>query len=123
MPPASAPRTRKETTIDRAESARLYCLFALDAFFLQRASSLPAAGGHSARSHTRFCGPLAGISEIAIFRSLWPLPRAVKTMSSVKATQLRPGMVIQHRGQLFTLFIVDHPTPGNKPGSMQTRMT
>jgi elongation factor P len=43
-------------------------------------------------------------------------------MSSVKATQLRPGMVIQHAGQLFTIFSVDHRTPGNKRGSMQTRM-
>ncbi len=43
-------------------------------------------------------------------------------MSSVKATQLRPGMVIQHEGQLFTIFSVDHRTPGNKRGSMQTRM-
>src|SRR6266481_285617 len=45
-----------------------------------------------------------------------------KIMSSVKATQLRPGMVIQHEGQLFTIFSVDHRTPGNKRGSMQTRM-
>ena len=43
-------------------------------------------------------------------------------MSNVKATQLRPGMVIQHEGQLFTVFSVDHRTPGNKRGSMQTRM-
>src|SRR5260370_16742150 len=43
-------------------------------------------------------------------------------MSSVKATQLRPGMVIQHDGQLFTIFSVDHRTPANKRGSMQTRM-
>jgi elongation factor P len=43
-------------------------------------------------------------------------------MSSVKATQLRPGMVIQHEGQLFTIFSVDHRTPGNKRGSMQTSM-
>src|ERR1700747_1273684 len=43
-------------------------------------------------------------------------------MSSVKATQLRPGMVIQHEGQLYTVFSVDHRTPGNKRGSMQTRM-
>jgi elongation factor P len=43
-------------------------------------------------------------------------------MSSVKATLLRPGMVIQHDGQLFTIFSVDHRTPGNKRGSMQTRM-
>jgi elongation factor P len=43
-------------------------------------------------------------------------------MSSTKATQLRPGMVIQHEGQLYTVFSVDHRTPGNKRGSMQTRM-
>src|SRR5438445_11797153 len=43
-------------------------------------------------------------------------------MSSVKATQLRPGMVIQHEGQLFTVFSTDHRTPGNKRGSMQTRL-
>jgi len=43
-------------------------------------------------------------------------------MSSVKATQLRPGMVIRHEGQLYTIFSVDHRTPGNKRGSMQTRM-
>ena len=43
-------------------------------------------------------------------------------MSSVKATQLRPGMVIQHEGQLYTIFSVDHRTPGTKRGSMATRM-
>src|ERR1700740_205297 len=43
-------------------------------------------------------------------------------MSSVKATQLRPGMVIQHEGQLFTVFSTEHRTPRNKRGSMQTRM-
>src|ERR1700731_1991109 len=43
-------------------------------------------------------------------------------MSSVKATQLRPGMVIQHEGQLFTVFSTDHRTPGNKRGAMQTRL-
>ena len=43
-------------------------------------------------------------------------------MSSTKATQLRPGMVIQHEGQLYTVFSVDHRTPGNKRGSMQTRL-
>src|SRR4029077_18158788 len=43
-------------------------------------------------------------------------------MSTVKATQLRPGMVIQHEGQLFTIFSTDHRTPGNKRGSMQTRL-
>ena len=29
----------------------------------------------------------------------------------VKATQLRPGMVVQHEGQLYTVFSVDHRTP------------
>jgi elongation factor P len=43
-------------------------------------------------------------------------------MSSIKATQLRPGMVIQHEGQLFSVFSTEHRTPGNKRGSMQTRM-
>ena len=43
-------------------------------------------------------------------------------MSNVKATQLRPGMVIQHEGQLFTVFSTEHRTPGNKRGSMQTKM-
>jgi elongation factor P len=40
----------------------------------------------------------------------------------MKATQLRPGMVIQHEGQLFAVFSVEHRTPGNKRGAMQTRM-
>jgi elongation factor P len=31
-------------------------------------------------------------------------------------------MVIRHEGDLFTVFSVDHRTPGNKRGSMQTRM-
>ena len=40
----------------------------------------------------------------------------------VKATQLRPGMVIQHAGELYAVFSVEHRTPGNKRGSMQTRL-
>ncbi len=40
----------------------------------------------------------------------------------LKATQLRPGMIIQHDGDLFTVFSVEHRTPGNKRGSMQTKM-
>jgi elongation factor P len=43
-------------------------------------------------------------------------------MSSIKATLIRPGMVIQHEGQLFSVFSTEHRTPGNKRGSMQTRM-
>jgi elongation factor P len=65
----------------------------------------------------------SGISEnLYIAREptavFWPLER----MSSTKATQLRPGMVIQHEGQLYTVFSTDHRTPGNKRGSMQTRL-
>jgi elongation factor P len=40
----------------------------------------------------------------------------------VKATQLRPGMIIRHEGDLYSIFSVDHRTPGNKRGSMATRM-
>src|SRR5690242_12080799 len=43
-------------------------------------------------------------------------------MSSIKATQLRPGMVIQHEGDLFSVFSTEHRTPGNKRGFIQTRM-
>jgi len=40
----------------------------------------------------------------------------------LKATQLRPGMTIQHEGALYSVFSVEHRTPGNKRGSMQTRL-
>ena len=40
----------------------------------------------------------------------------------LKATQLRPGMIIQHDGDLYSVFSVEHRTPGNKRGSMQTKM-
>ncbi len=40
----------------------------------------------------------------------------------VKATQLRPGMIIVHQGELYSVFSTEHRTPGNKRGSMQTRM-
>ena len=40
----------------------------------------------------------------------------------VKATQLRPGMIIRHDGALYSVFSVEHRTPGNKRGSMQTKM-
>jgi len=39
-----------------------------------------------------------------------------------KATQLRPGMIIVHEGDLYTVHSVDHRTPGNKRGAMATRM-
>src|ERR1700733_2149279 len=40
----------------------------------------------------------------------------------LKATQLRPGMIINHEGDLHVIYSVDHRTPGNKRGSMQTKM-
>jgi elongation factor P len=40
----------------------------------------------------------------------------------VRATQLRPGMIIRHDGDLYTVHSVDHRTPGNKRGAMATRM-
>ena len=39
----------------------------------------------------------------------------------VKATQLRPGMIVVHDGELYTVFSVDHRTPGNKRASMQQK--
>jgi len=40
----------------------------------------------------------------------------------LKATQLRPGMIILHEGDLCAVFSVEHRTPGNKRGSMQTKL-
>jgi elongation factor P len=40
----------------------------------------------------------------------------------IKATQIRPGMIIMHEGELYTVHSVDHRTPGNKRGAMATRM-
>jgi len=40
----------------------------------------------------------------------------------VKATQLRPGMVIQFEGSLYSVFSVEHRTPGNKRAAMATRL-
>ena len=43
-------------------------------------------------------------------------------MSTLKATLLRAGMIIQHEGDLFSVYSVDHRTPGNKRAAMQTKM-
>ena len=40
----------------------------------------------------------------------------------VQATQLRPGMLIKFKGDMFTVFSVDHRTPGNKRGFVQAKM-
>ena len=40
----------------------------------------------------------------------------------IKATLLRPGMIIKYENDLAVIYSVDHRTPGNKRGSMQTKM-
>jgi len=91
-------------------------------FSLRRALSLPDAGrSFPAQPFYGVAAASRNFRNPQFFRSPRPA-RPSKIMSSVKATQLRPGMVIQHEGQLFTIFSVDHRTPGNKRGSMQTRM-
>ena len=40
----------------------------------------------------------------------------------MQATLLRPGMVIQHDGDLFSTHKVEHRTPGNKRGFMQAKL-
>ena len=72
----------------------------------------------------RSIGLPSGISENAsnLERELQTGPRPCELMSSIKATLLRPGMVIQHEGDLYSVFSTEHRTPGNKRGSMQTRM-
>ncbi|HWO41571.1 MAG TPA: elongation factor P [Candidatus Eisenbacteria bacterium] len=40
----------------------------------------------------------------------------------IQATQLRPGMIILHDGDLYRVTAVRHLTPGNKRGFMQTKL-
>ena len=40
----------------------------------------------------------------------------------MQATLLRPGVIIKHEGDLYTIFSVTHRTPGNKRGFMQVKM-
>lgn len=40
----------------------------------------------------------------------------------INATQLRPGMIIVHEGDLYRVASVKHLTPGNKRGFMQTKL-
>jgi elongation factor P len=49
-------------------------------------------------------------------------PIESRVWKMIKATQLRPGMIIVHDGQLYTVFSVDHRTPGNKRAAMATKM-
>lgn len=114
-----------------AQNQGLYTNYLALSWFFQRASCLPACGRVLTSTACRLVIPdvamfLARLNfriEPIFWRELSAADRATnKTMNSVKATQLRPGMVIQHEGQLFTVFSTEHRTPGNKRGSMQTRM-
>jgi elongation factor P len=40
----------------------------------------------------------------------------------IQATQLRPGMIIEFNGELFSIFKTEHRTPGNLRGFVQARM-
>src|SRR5579863_9630626 len=40
----------------------------------------------------------------------------------ISATQLRPGMVIKFNNELFSIFSVNHRTPGNLRGFVQVKM-
>ena len=40
----------------------------------------------------------------------------------ISATQLRPGMVIKFNNELFSVFSVNHRTPGNLRGFVQAKM-
>ena len=40
----------------------------------------------------------------------------------MRATQLRPGMIIRHDGELYAVHSVEHRTPGNKRAAMATKM-
>ena len=41
---------------------------------------------------------------------------------SIPATQMRPGMVIKFNKELFSIFSVNHRTPGNLRGFVQAKM-
>ena len=100
--------------IDLPQRLPVYWFFALGLHFPSRLVSFHALSLGPAVWNFRFIFQFDR-EPAAVF---WPRER----MSSTKATQLRPGMVIQHEGHLYTVFSTDHRTPGNKRGSMQTRL-
>jgi len=40
----------------------------------------------------------------------------------IAATQLRPGMVVKFNNDLFSVFKMEHRTPGNLRGFVQVKM-
>jgi elongation factor P len=65
------------------------------------------------------CASIAGPAVLEDSRRKF---RLSQELDMLKATQLRPGMVIRHEGELYTVHSVDHRTPGNKRGAMATKM-
>jgi len=57
-----------------------------------------------------------------VLGSCRPLCGRKKNNEQRQSDTTPPRHVIQHEGQLFTIFSVDHRTPGKQAGSMQTRM-
>jgi elongation factor P len=41
---------------------------------------------------------------------------------AIPATQMRPGMIIKHNGELHTVFKVEHRTPGNLRAFIQAKL-
>lgn len=41
---------------------------------------------------------------------------------NIQATQLRPGMVVRHNGDVCTVHKTEHRTPGNKRGFVQAKL-
>src|ERR1700722_15943720 len=98
--------------IDRPESSPLYCWSALEAHFVP--ACLESFRAQPYASQLAACRNFRN-SALFYQGAVEPGdPGSQSNMSSVKATQLRPGMVIQHEGQLYTVFSTDHRTPGNK---------
>jgi elongation factor P len=45
-----------------------------------------------------------------------------KRLNMISATQLRPGMVIKFNNELYSIFKMEHRTPGNLRGFVQVKM-
>jgi elongation factor P len=51
-----------------------------------------------------------------------PSPTEGKRLNMISATQLRPGMVIKFNNELYSIFKMEHRTPGNLRGFVQVKM-
>jgi elongation factor P len=84
----------------------------------------PKTPGHLTAFDAHDAAPIA-LAAILINLQVparWNEWRRPQEREMLKATQLRPGMIIVHEGDLYSVHSVDHRTPGNKRGAMATRM-